>query len=114
MRFLFIGLRLGENTEISIPMEVLVTLAILLFLMVLGVIFMAISARKQALLNREKEKMEGQPLLIISFDPERQQGLGKYKGELWKIEHPGPLEVGEKVRVVAVEGLSLRVERTAG
>ena len=114
MRFLFIGLRLEENTEISIPMEVLVTIAILLFLIVLGVIFMAISARKQALLNREKEKMEGQPLFVLSFDPESQQGMGKYKGELWKIEHPGPLKAGEKLRIVAVEGLSLRVERTAG
>jgi len=35
-------------------------------------------------------------------------------GEIWMADSGEPLEVGDKVRVVSVEGLRLRVEKEGG
>jgi membrane-bound serine protease (ClpP class) len=34
-------------------------------------------------------------------------------GESWRIEAPGPVAPGDRVRVLAISGLTLRVERLA-
>ncbi|MSO42570.1 MAG: hypothetical protein EXQ70_11910 [Solirubrobacterales bacterium] len=42
------------------------------------------------------------------------EGRVKFRGELWNARSSEPIEAGEQVRVCAVDGLTLEVERERG
>ena len=45
--------------------------------------------------------------VVASCDPD---GRVRIRGELWNAHASGPAEVGESVRIAAIDGLTLRVE----
>jgi membrane-bound serine protease (ClpP class) len=56
-----------------------------------------------------KEGMEGETAQALeAFD---QNGLVKVRGEIWQAVAPYPIQAGERLRVLQVEGLKVRVER---
>ena len=44
------------------------------------------------------------------IEPCRPEGRVRVRGEIWRARSPEPVETGARVRVTAVEGLTLRVE----
>lgn len=103
-----------EKSGYQIPWSLLLSTSTVLFTLMLGVSYLAITATKRGLLNREKEKMEGQSLIIKSFDPKKRTGIGFFKGELWKLKSEDLLEEGETALVVKVKGLTLVVSKEKG
>ncbi|MEM7647461.1 MAG: NfeD family protein, partial [Pseudomonadota bacterium] len=99
-----------EKSGYSIPKDLLFTTSGVLFVLMAGVTYLAVTAQNSGLRNREKEKMEGKTLSVQSLTKNKKQGLAKYKGELWKIKSKKELFEGDKVRVTSVDGLTLNVD----
>jgi membrane protein implicated in regulation of membrane protease activity len=56
-----------------------------------------------------RESFAGSPAEVIeACDP---RGRVRFRGEIWHAECPGGAEVGERVTVAGVHGLTLEVER---
>jgi membrane-bound serine protease (ClpP class) len=57
-----------------------------------------------------REDLAGAEALVLGdFDNE---GWARVKGETWRVRSPVPLKEGEHVKVTAVSGLTLTVEKT--
>lgn len=73
----------------------------------IGVIGMAIKARRRKVVSGAEE-MIGAVGEVIQF--KEHQGEAMIHGELWKIHSSSPLQMGSKVKVLSREGLVLQVE----
>jgi membrane-bound serine protease (ClpP class) len=98
----------GPGYAVSLPL--IVSLALVsagFFLFVVGA---AIKARKRPIVSGEEEMLHMVGEVIDDFD-----GTGRIRihGEVWKAESAVPLHGGDKVRVIAVDGLTLKVQPTA-
>lgn len=100
-----------EKTGHQIPMTLLVSTSLLLFLMMAGVTYLAVSARRRGLENREKEKLEGARVRVRHFDSTKMEGQAHFNGEWWKVESNQVFEEDEEAIVVQVKGLSLIIEK---
>lgn len=100
-----------EKSGYEIPLGLLISTSLVLFLVMAGITYLAVSATRRGSENREKEKMEGQELTVREFDPEKKQGIGFLKGELWKIQSQDSLVENDRVRVTQVDGLTLKVKK---
>ena len=74
------------------------------FLFVVGA---AIKARKRPVVSGEEEMLNMTGEVIDAFE---RNGRIRIHGEVWKAESAVPLQGGDKVRVVAVDGLVLKVQ----
>ncbi len=100
-----------EKSGYQLPTDLLVSTSLLLFLLMAGVTYLAVTATKRGLLNRANEKMEGQSLKVKKFDPIKKRGIAQFRGELWKIKSNQVLEVDDEAVITEVKGLTLYVER---
>ncbi len=100
-----------EKSGYQLPTDLLVTTSVALFLLMATVAYLAITATKRGVLNREREKMEGQTIKIKKFDPIKKRGLAQFQGELWKIKSNQVLEPDDPAVITEVKGLTLFVER---
>ncbi|MCB1984566.1 MAG: nodulation protein NfeD [Burkholderiales bacterium] len=90
---------------VSIPL--IVTFALLsaaFFLLVLG---MAIKARQRPVVSGMEQMVQSAGEALDDFT---QQGWVRIHGERWEAQTSVPLKRGDKIRVVAIDGLILRVE----
>jgi membrane-bound serine protease (ClpP class) len=71
------------------------------------VIGLALKARRRPVVSGREELLGGTGVVLEDFD-----GAGRIRihGEVWSARGGGPLRKGQTVRVVAMEGLVLRVE----
>jgi membrane-bound serine protease (ClpP class) len=94
---------------VSIPL--IVTFALLsaaFFLLILG---MAIKARQRPVVSGMEQIVHSTGTVIDDFE---QEGWARIHGEQWKIHSNRPLKRGDRIRVVAMDGLILTVEPDTG
>ncbi|MCW5619426.1 MAG: nodulation protein NfeD [Nitrosomonas sp.] len=90
---------------VSIPL--IVTFALLsaaFFLLILG---MAVKARQRPVVSGMEQIVHSTGTVMDDFE---QEGWARIHGEQWKVRSNTPLKRGEKIRVVAMDGLILHVE----
>ena len=100
-----------EKSGYEIPLGLLISTSLALAILMFGITYLAVTATKRGLLNREKEKMEGQTLTVREFDSKKMKGIGFFKGELWKIKSEDDLAVDDTAKIHEVQGLTLLVKK---
>lgn len=98
-----------ERSGYQIPLSLLVSTSLCLFLVMFGLSYVAVKATKRGFLRRKKESMDSRILVVKSFDHKKKHGMGFVQGELWQIESQDHLKEGDSVKVVQVNGLILTV-----
>lgn len=94
---------------VSIPL--IVTFALLsaaFFLLILG---MAIKARQRPVVSGMEQIVHSTGTVIDDFE---QEGWARIHGEQWKVHSNMPLKRGDRIRVIAMDGLILTVEPDTG
>jgi membrane-bound serine protease (ClpP class) len=95
----------GPGYAVSLPL--IISLALMsagFFLFIVGA---AIKARNRPVVSGEEEMLHTIGEVIEDFAG---QGRIRIHGEVWKAESAVPLHSGDKVRVIAVDGLVLKVQ----
>ncbi len=100
------GLMLIDTVDptLRVSWSVLITMAVLIGLTLITVLFMVVKA------NRHKPFI-GQSALIGKHGVAHADGFVYVDGALWKAEPDQPLAVGDKIEVVGVENLTLKVRK---
>jgi membrane-bound serine protease (ClpP class) len=91
----------------GIPISFLVSLAVVSAVMLFAIGGFAVRARKRRVVSGSEE-MVGTEGTVTSVD-----AIGTYAhlhGERWRVASDAPLAPGDRVRVTAIDGLTLRVE----
>ncbi len=103
------SLLLINSTEpyLQISLVVIITTVVFISAFFLFILRFAVRAHKRKVVTG-KEGMVGEVGEV------RGDGSAFVAGEIWRILCPTPLSVGDKVRVVAVEGMRLKVEKHGG
>ncbi|NNJ94028.1 MAG: nodulation protein NfeD [Halobacteria archaeon] len=97
----------GPGYAVSLPLIFgLALISAGFFLFVVGA---AIKARNRPIVSGEEEMLHTVGEVIDDFDG---NGRIRIHGEVWKAESAVPLYSGDKVRVIAVDGLVLKVQPT--
>ena len=96
-----------EGTGYAVSLPLIFTLALLsagFFMFVVGA---AIKARQRPVVSGQEEMLAAEGVVIDDF-----QGSGRIRvhGEVWEAESRVPLKSGDHVRVMAVDGLVLKVQ----
>lgn len=105
-----LGMLLLVDTGIpgfGIPLSVVVGLTLVSAVLVMGIVAMAARARRRPVVS-------GAPLLVGALgeviDTDGTQGWAHVAGERWRVRAGAPLQAGQRVRVVGVDGLTLDVQ----
>jgi membrane-bound serine protease (ClpP class) len=104
-----IGAVILIDTELpgfGIPMQLIITVALLSALMILGVGSIALKSRRRAVVSGESELI-GALAEVVEETPDG--GWARVRGENWRVVSRTPLHRGQKVRVLARNGLVLEV-----
>lgn len=101
----------GDIGEPTIPKALIFSTSFILFLIMAGLSYLALGATQKGQENREKENWVGEKIVVKDFDLSTGLGMGKLKGELWKIQSTDPLQPKEKAIVEKVDGLTLYVKK---
>ena len=59
----------------DLPLSMVIVTSVVLVLIMFGVGFLAVRVTRRGILNREREKMEGQEVSVRHFDPNKKRGL---------------------------------------
>ena len=102
-----------ESSGYQIPISLLISTSLALFLVMGGVTWVAIKTTMKARMRRKDEKLEGKILVIKSFDQNKRRGLGFFQGELWKVQSTDLLNEEDKAVVKSVKGLTLVVKKVS-
>ncbi|MCY1283769.1 hypothetical protein D9M68_367080 [compost metagenome] len=101
------------DTEVpgfGIPLVVIVGLALASALLIFGILGMAMKARRRALVGGDSELVGSLvPIAAVQADNPL-GGWVQLQGEQWQVVSPAPLQPGQRVRVIARQGLKLTVE----
>ena len=100
-----------EGSGYKIPVALVVSTSLFLFLLMGGITYFAIQAIRRGERNRQKEKYEGQTLEIKNFDKQSKKGMGFFRGELWKVESREELSEGDFAEIIQTRGLTLVVKK---
>ncbi len=100
-----------EKSGYQIPLDLLIATSGMLFALMAGVTYLAVTAQRRSLVKREEDKLEGQTVIVKKFDSLKKRGMTHFKGEWWKIRSKDQLIVDEPVVITSVEGLTLIVEK---
>lgn len=92
--------------DLSIPFLIAVALCSVAFLLIVGAV--ATRAHKYPVVSG-REDMLGQEGVVASVG--RTSIYANIHGESWRVRSPEPLQEGDQVRVKALDGLTLTVER---
>lgn len=91
----------------GVSLPVIAVFAILSVFFFVFVIEMALKARRRPVVSGQEEMLGSVGTVIADF---QDSGPVHVHGERWTARSPRPLHQGQRVRVVAMEGLTLRVE----
>jgi membrane-bound serine protease (ClpP class) len=89
----------------SVPF--VVTLALASAALVFLTVFLALKARGRPIVSGREDLVGAHGEVIEGFERE---GWARVRGETWKVTSAAPLPGGQKVHVVGIDGLTLRVE----
>ena len=94
----------------SVPLPFVITLGVVSAAIVFAVVTMAARVRKRAVVSGV-EHLLGAPGVVL--EDMQAEGWARVQGERWRVVSGAPLGRGEAVRVVGIDGLTLRVEPAA-
>lgn len=92
----------------GVPWSLILPVALASALFIFVVAGMALKARRRPVVSGQEELLGASGEVLEDFDGK--SGLARLHGETWRIRAKQPLLRGQKVRVVAIEGLMLEVE----
>ncbi|MDP2238885.1 MAG: nodulation protein NfeD [Burkholderiales bacterium] len=99
----------------AVPLSFTVTLALASALIVFAIVAMAARARKRPVVSGSEDMIGARGEVL---DDMQGEGWARVHGENWRIVSRVPLARGQKIRVTAIDGLTLSVEpesdQTAG
>ncbi|MGB5259693.1 MAG: nodulation protein NfeD [Gammaproteobacteria bacterium] len=95
----------GPGYAVSLPL--IISLALMTAGFFLFIVGAAIKARNRPVVSGEEEMLHMVGEVIDDFEG---KGRIRIHGEVWKAESAVPLHSGDKVRVIAVDGLVLKVQ----
>ena len=90
----------------GISRALVATLAVVSAAFVIGVVAMAVKARRRPVVSGTP-RMIGEAADVIEFDAG--EGWANVDGERWRVRAAHPLHAGQRVRVTRVDGLTLEV-----
>jgi membrane-bound serine protease (ClpP class) len=89
------------------PVSFVVTLALTSAALVFATVFLALKARRRPVVTGHEDMIGASGEVLEGFEG---QGWARVHGENWRVMSAAPLQRGQKVRVVSIDGLTLRVE----
>ena len=102
------------NTDVSgygVPWSVIVPVTVASALFIFLVVGMALRARRRPVVSGSEEMIGGTGEVLEYF--EDKHGWARVHGEIWRINSKLPLNRGQRIRVIGMDGLSLNVEPDA-
>ncbi len=97
-----------EAPGFGIPLSFLVSVAVVSAGLILAVGGLAVRTRSRPVVSG-RDEMVGAPGVVTVATPEGT--WAHVHGETWRVTAPEPLAPGDHIRVIAMDGLTLRVER---
>ncbi|MCY1279527.1 hypothetical protein D9M69_238960 [compost metagenome] len=100
------------DTEVpgfGIPLSVIITTAVASALLIFAIIGMAVRARRRALVSGDAGLVGSQTTLLGLEVDDPYSGWVQLQGERWQVRSEAPLRSGQRVRVLARNGLLLDV-----
>jgi len=99
------------DTEIpgfGISLPFILGLAVTSAAFIIGIAGMAVRTRRRPVVSGKEHLVGAVGEILQAADGE---GWARVQGETWRVKSSAPLKAGERVKVAAVEGLVLQVER---
>jgi membrane-bound serine protease (ClpP class) len=90
----------------GVPWTLIAVMAVVTAAFVIVVVRMAIRARRRPIVSGVSSLVGADGEML---DDARSSGWANIRGETWQVSTDAPLARGDKVRVVAVDGVQLRV-----
>jgi membrane-bound serine protease (ClpP class) len=103
----------GDQVGYGVPLPLLLGLAALSALLIIGGGGMALRARRRPIATGAPH-MIGAIGEVLAPDADATKAWVRLQGERWRVQSTSPLVVGQRVRVLAVQGLTLLVEPVVG
>ncbi|WP_103102943.1 nodulation protein NfeD [Pseudomonas sp. LFM046] len=100
------------DTEVpgfGIPLSVIITVALSSSLLIFAILAMAIGARRRVLVSGDAGLVGSQTILLDQSVDDPCSGWVQLQGERWQVRSDSPLRSGQRVRVLARNGLLLDV-----
>ena len=98
------------RTGVSLPLSVLISTSSFLGLITLGIAYMAYSSRGQS--RRSKTgKLKDQEGQVVELSEDQKSGQLEVMGETWRFQSQKPVVIGETVKVLRREGLTVFIEK---
>lgn len=94
----------------DIPLGTILSVTIFLGALMLGIAYLAFSTRKQRKAGG-RDSLLGREGVVRTVGTSHEPGLLEIEGEVWKYQSAVDVQPGDKVRVVAIHGLTLTVEK---
>jgi membrane-bound serine protease (ClpP class) len=95
---------------LAIPLSFVAGFTALMSALVFATAWFALKVRRRPVVSGREELLRGAEGVMLE-DCER-EGWARVHGETWRVESAEPLHAGEHVRVKAIVGLTLTVEKT--
>ncbi|QEY63450.1 nodulation protein NfeD [Metapseudomonas lalkuanensis] len=105
------------DTEVpgfGIPLSLIVTVGLSSGLAIFAIIAMAVRARRQALVSGDAGLVGSQAILLDLVANDPYSGWVQLQGERWQVRSESPLRSGQRVLVLARNGLLLDVKADEG
>jgi membrane-bound serine protease (ClpP class) len=99
-----------EAGAYSVPLSFTITLGVASAGIVFAVVALAARVRKRAVVSGAEHMVGAAGVVLEDLQTE---GWARVQGERWRIASGAPLKQGQAVRVVGIDGLTLRVEPAA-
>ena len=96
----------GGSTGFAVPLALVIAVAAAGGLFVLTVAGLAVRSRRRPVVSG-REELIGMPGEVVRW--EQEVGWASVHGELWRVSSAAPLTAGSRIKVVGVDGLTLRV-----
>ncbi|MGF6693768.1 membrane-bound serine protease (ClpP class) [Metapseudomonas resinovorans] len=105
------------DTEVpgfGIPLSLIITVALSSSLVIFAIIAMAVRARRRALVSGDAGLVGSEATLLDLVADDARSGWVQLQGERWQVRSDAPLRSGQRVRVLARNGLLLDVTADEG
>ncbi|MDA8485457.1 nodulation protein NfeD [Pseudomonas resinovorans] len=105
------------DTEVpgfGIPLSLILTVGLSSGLVIFAIIAMAVRARRRALVSGDAGLVGSQTVLLDLMAGDPRSGWVQLQGERWQVRSDAPLRSGQRVRVLARNGLLLDVKADEG
>ncbi|WP_149193250.1 NfeD family protein [Luteimonas suaedae] len=90
----------------GVPGRLIASIGVTSGLAFMGVLWLAVRARRRPVVSGREELVGHEAVAADDFSG---RGRVRIRGELWQADAAGPVRAGQRVRVLAIDGLVLRV-----